>query len=72
MEIKIITKNEKFIDLISNDCNLIEWAENWIKDQDEYWDIEMYNGGNIYVDDNSICFYGDNGMLQLEIITKII
>jgi hypothetical protein len=77
MEIKIITQTDgQFIDAVSNDCNLVEWAETWIKDKEAYFDIEFYNYGRIHINIEDwgtyIIFNGDNGRLELEVITKII
>jgi len=70
MEIKIITRNDVFIDAVPNDCNLLDWAEKWISDNDS--DIEFFNGGHIDIYKNWITFKGNNGMFELEIITKTI
>lgn len=70
MDIKVIVLNGEFVDVIGDDVDLALWAEGWIKERDEYWDIEMYNGGKIYVDDYSICFSGDNGRLELSVVNK--
>ena len=70
MTIKIITRNDVFIDAVANDCNLLDWAEKWIFDNDS--DIEFFNGGHIGINENWITFKGDNGMFELEIITKTI
>jgi hypothetical protein len=70
MDIKVITLNGEFVDVLGHEVDLALWAEDWIKERDEYWDIEMYNGGKIYVNDDSICFSGDNGRLELTVINK--
>jgi hypothetical protein len=74
MEIKIITKNGEFIDAVAGDCNLLEWAENWIKDRQEFLDIEYWNGGDVILNVEEwgtyLIFSADNGMLELEIFTK--
>ena len=76
MEIKIITKDEIFIDAISSDTNLLEWANEWIKDKDAFFDIEFWNDGSIHIVDEEwgtfLIFKGDNGIIELNIITKII
>jgi len=70
MDIKIITRHDVFVDAVANDCDLMEWALNWIFENDS--NIEFYNGGHIDISDNWISFSGDNGMFELEIITKTI
>jgi hypothetical protein len=71
MDIKVITTcYGKFVDVLGHDVDVQLWAEDWIKERDEYWDIEMYNNGNVQVDGDSICFSGDNGKLYLTVINK--
>jgi hypothetical protein len=70
MEIKIITLHDVFIDAVAKDTDLLKWAENWILHND--FDTEFWNGGRINIDNESIHFKGDNGMIELNIITKTI
>lgn len=71
MDIKVITTyNGEFVDVLGDDIDVALWANSWIKGTREYWDIEMYNDGRIYVNDDSICFSGDNGRLELTVINK--
>jgi hypothetical protein len=70
MDIKIITLDDKFIDAISSDCDLIDWAQDFVFEHD--FDIEFYNGGHVTINDESIIFKADNGILELKIITKTI
>lgn len=76
MEIKIITKDGIFIDAISSDTNLLEWGSKWIKDKDDFFDIEFWNDGSIHIVDEEwgtfLIFKGDNGRIELDITTKII
>lgn len=70
MNIKVITLDGEFIDVLADYIDVNAWAINWIRERDEYLDIEMYNNGKIYIDDYSICFSGDNGRLELTVINK--
>lgn len=70
IDIKVITLNGEFVDVLGDYIDLNAWAINWIRERDEYYDIEMYNDGKIYVNDDSICFFGDNGRLELTVINK--
>jgi len=73
MNIKIITLNDKFIDAVANDCNLLDWAEKWIKDSEVNDEIEFWNGGTIdIINGQWITFRGDNGRLELDVTTKTI
>ena len=70
MEIKIITRYDVYVDAVANDCDLMKWAENWILENES--NIEFYNDGHISISNNYITFSGDNGIFELEIITKTI
>jgi len=72
MDIKIITRHDVFVDAVANDCDLLKWAENWILENESDIDIEFYNNGHISIINNYITFSGDNGIFELEIITKTI
>tara|TARA_R100001509_G_scaffold153175_1_gene113877 strand:+ start:621 stop:896 length:276 start_codon:yes stop_codon:yes gene_type:complete len=59
--------------------NIIRKLENWLKENhtDIYWDIEMHEGGTVYLEQYSngynIVFTGDNGIFRLkEIETETI
>lgn len=77
MKIKIITKHDVFIDAVADDCDLIEWGDIWIKSKYEENDkIEYWNGGTIDVIVGQwttlLIFSGDNGRLELDVVTKTI
>ena len=70
MEIKIIKLCDVYIDAVRNDCDLLKWAENWIVNND--YDTDFWDGGRINITNESIHFKGDNGIIELDIITKTI
>ena len=79
MEITIITKSltykdEIFIDAIPIDTDLLEWGNKWIESNDEFYDIEFWNNGSIHIHEYEfgkfLIFKGDNGRIELNVITK--
>lgn len=67
-QIIVLTHNGLFIDALSKETDLLEWATEWITSDDR--DICFWEGGHIDIKENCIEIWGDNGFIELDLLEK--